>query len=69
MEAKQLNVRISPEVHAALDVLHRRYRINKTAAAEMALRDLLAKHEISVAPPEVCVDYPLADIMEGRGDE
>jgi hypothetical protein len=59
MEVKQLNARVSPELYAALDVLHRRYRINKTAAVEMALRDLLARYDVPIAQPDVDTDVTM----------
>lgn len=58
MDVKQLNARVSPELHDALDVLHKRFRINKTLAVEMALRDFLSKHDIPVEQPKLDLGGP-----------
>lgn len=54
-DLKQLNARVTPEVHVALDILHRRFRINKTAAVQLALLDFLAKYGIAVEKPAIDV--------------
>jgi hypothetical protein len=50
---KQLNTRVSLEVGEALEVLHRKTRLTKAAAVELALRDFIAKYDIIVSQPKV----------------
>jgi hypothetical protein len=53
MDYKQLNTRVSLEVGEALEVLHRKTRLTKAAAVELALRDFIAKYDIIVSQPKV----------------
>jgi hypothetical protein len=53
MNYKQLNTRVSLEVGEALEVLHRKTRLTKAAAVELALRDFIAKYDIIVSQPKV----------------
>lgn len=52
MEMKQLLIRLRPEVAEALEVLKDRTRMSKSVMAENAIRDYLARHEISVQQPQ-----------------
>lgn len=52
-EIRPTVIRLREEVHAAMDVYKDRHRISKSALAEMAIRQFLAKHEISIEQPKV----------------
>jgi len=51
-EVRPTIIRLREEVHAAMDVYKDRNRISKSALTEMALRDFLAKHDITIEEPK-----------------
>lgn len=51
-EVRPTVIRLREEVHAAMDVYKDRNRISKSALAEMAIREFLAKHEITIDQPK-----------------
>lgn len=53
METKPLLVRLSPEIHAALDVYKQRTRMSKAVTVETALREMFKKQGLHLEQPAV----------------